>query len=499
MITRSMTGMKGNKGVLVTGFDNVILPLVVLDRNFNYINVNKAFLNACGKVKKDILGHNHFEFFPSEEKHAIFSEVVRTKKSYQSFAEPFRFTNPPGSSYWDLIINPVLDDNGNIESIVVSFKDVTKQKAAEEELRKSEEAYRKLFELNVVGLFRRVYDPVSGLYELFNCNDAYARILGYGSPDEIMGTSFEIHIQGKGNWNRYIKSLVKDRIAVNFRTKLKKRNGKLIWVLINASARDFESGKLLIEGTILDITDQKRTEERLVSTQKKLRAMASEILISDERQRQNFAASLHDSVVQTLGAAKLRSHFLEQYISHNGTDCLTELQDMISQSLTEARALMSELSSPVLSELGLIPALEWLTEQIKYQNKISINIETPNKFPSLTHELEVLLFQATRELFTNIVKHARATETKIRVSAKENTVQVEVIDNGIGFDRNKMFNTDSSGGYGLFSIRERLIHLGGRLRIQSKPDKGSRIVIQCPTSGGGGGNHTLEEQQQNTP
>lgn len=479
------------------GFDNVIIPLAVLDKEFKYINVNKAFANAFKRDKEHILGHSHFEFFSDESKHALFSEAVRTKKSHQSFAEPLNVPNRPGVSYWDTIINPIVNESGEVENVVLSLKDVTKQKIAEANIRKSEEDYRLLFELNVVGIVRRIYNPETDTYVFLNCNDAYKRILGYSPQDEMTYPSIEEVVHNKRDWNKYMKSLLRDKKVFNYRVRIKQKNGRSIWILINSSAREYkEKGKMLIEGIIIDITEQKRTEEKLLSAQKKLRALASEILISDERLRQNFAAILHDSVVQTLGVAKLHSHFLEQYISHGGIEYLTELQSMISQSITQSRTIMSQLSPPVLNELGLFPALESLAEQIKSQYKIPIKVELSKKCPPVTREIEVFLFQATQELLTNIVKHAMATESKIRISARGKNVQIEVIDNGRGFDRNKMYNTDSSGGYGLFSIRERLIHLGGCLRIQSRSDKGSRVVVSCPT---GGGNYTFEGQQENTP
>lgn len=149
-----------------------------------------------------------------------------------------------------------------------------------------------LFELNVVGIFRRTYDPVRKTYDLLNCNDAYARILGYSTPNEIRGIHIGTVVVRKKYWKNYIKLLFRDKKIINYRAKIKQKNGKIGWILINSGARDFEeSGKFLMEGTIIDITEQKRTEEKLQSTQKKLRALTSEILKADERQRHNCSNS----------------------------------------------------------------------------------------------------------------------------------------------------------------------------------------------------------------
>ena len=168
-----------------------------------------------------------------------------------------------------------------------------------------------------------------------------------------------------------------------------------------------------------DISEQKRIEERLRLAQKKLRAMASEIVMADERSRQHFATDLHDTVVQTLGAAKLRAELIQDQIPQGAQPIFTELQDMLSQSVTQARLIMAELSPPVLYELGFVPALEWLSEQIETQHKMKLISNPANVVQTLAHEIQVLLFQATRELLMNIVKHAKADRAEVKVSGKK--------------------------------------------------------------------------------
>lgn len=141
---------------------------------------------------------------------------------------------------------------------------------------------------------------------------------------------------------------------------------------------------------------------------------------------------------------------------------------------------MAELSPPVLYELGFAPALEWLTEQISNQHDILINFKT-KQIPPLVHEIQVLLFQATRELLMNVVKHAQTKTAVVKVSANGAIVKIEIRDHGKGFDSKRGFRTDvSGGGFGLFSIRERLKHFGGELHIRSKPGWGTKVTMTMP-------------------
>lgn len=251
---------------------------------------------------------------------------------------------------------------------------------------------------------------------------------------------------------------------------------------IDRIGKEQERNSKLLE----EIAGRKKTEERLRSAQKNLRAMASEIVLSDERSRQHFAADLHDSVVQTLGAAKLRMQLLRDHIKPEGLKMMSDLQDMITQSISQARFIMAEMSPPVLNELGFIPALEWLAEQIESQHGIPVNFSSKKSSHRMVHEIQVLLFQAVRELLMNVVKHSRAKQVFLIVSERAGKIRIEVKDDGIGMNKRNAFRSDLSSGFGLFSIRERLKHFGGQLKIKSEHGKGTTVLIQAPKGEGNG-------------
>jgi signal transduction histidine kinase len=98
----------------------------------------------------------------------------------------------------------------------------------------------------------------------------------------------------------------------------------------------------------------------------------------------------------------------------------------------------------------------------------------------MSREIERLLFQATRELLMNVVKHSKAQNATVKFSSRGQKVRIEVSDDGTGFDIKKTFQPDLKGGYGLYSIRERLRHIGGQLSIKSKPGQGTTIIVSAP-------------------
>jgi signal transduction histidine kinase len=139
------------------------------------------------------------------------------------------------------------------------------------------------------------------------------------------------------------------------------------------------------------------------------------------------------------------------------------------------------MSPPVLNELGLFSALEWLTEQIKTRHGIDVNFITSRRKQTIpiAHEIEVLLFQATRELLVNIVKHAQANSARVKVSSDDQKLRIEVSDDGKGFDIKSTFQPEFKG-YGLYSIRERLRHIGGQMAIKSNPGHGTTVLMLAP-------------------
>jgi PAS domain S-box-containing protein len=140
--------LKEQSRILESFFKYTVTPLVFLDRDFNFIRVNEAYAKAC---RRDILqfpGHNHFEFYPSDAK-AKFEQVVQTKEPYAAIARPFTFPDHPewGTTYWDWTLTPILDDAGEVESLVLSLEDVTKRKRAEEAVKAERQRFNDVLEM----------------------------------------------------------------------------------------------------------------------------------------------------------------------------------------------------------------------------------------------------------------------------------------------------------------------------------------------------------------
>ena len=521
---RADEAMRRSESLLRTIIDNSPDPIFMKDSSGRFLMANPATLAALGKPAEEVIGKGVAEYRDDPETGRILTENDRRimeSGQIEVFEETINYLPEP--HIYLSTKAPVRDQDGKIIGLVGIARDITLRKQMEQalqkskdelelkvvertrellsaneallaeiesrkriagELRQSEETYRQLVEMNPVGVFRTVDDPAALENKRLHCNEALLRILGYKSLQEWLAESTHKVFYSEADLKDYRAHLLRDGKVVNYKVQMKRKDGATIWALLNSTARNCD-GKLLVEGTVTDISEQIRIEERLRSAQKNLRAMASEIVLAEERSRQHFAADLHDTVIQTIGAAKMRSQLIQDEIPANALKDFQKMQDFISQSITQARFLMTEMSPPVLNELGFIPAMEWLAEQIQNQHGIKVEFVT-NGFTPLQHEIQVLLFQATRELLMNVVKHAKADKALVKICGDNKKVRIEVTDNGKGFDKRQAFRTDvSSGGFGLFSIRERIGHFGGNLLIQSQEGKRTRVVMTAPRHLGG--------------
>jgi signal transduction histidine kinase len=227
---------------------------------------------------------------------------------------------------------------------------------------------------------------------------------------------------------------------------------------------------------IQDITGLKRAEE-------KLRSLSSQLSLAEERERRRLASGLHDQVGQTLALTRFKLDALRSGLDEKDT-CrqLDEIEALVDEAIGQTRALTFELSPPMLYELGLEPALEWLAEQYEARYGISCKLEDDGRPKLVGDELRGVLFSSVRELLMNVVKHAQAQTAGISICRDGDNVSVSVKDDGVGFDTSDW--KWNGGGFGLFNIRERLIAAGGSIEVGSEPGRGTVVTLVVPLVAG---------------
>ena len=231
-----------------------------------------------------------------------------------------------------------------------------------------------------------------------------------------------------------------------------------------------------------EIEERIDNEKKMREQQEKLRSLSSELVLTEERERRQIAIELHDRIGQNLAVTKIKlGELRESYPSNPPATQLSQIYEIVDQTIQDTRSLTFEISPPVLYELGLRPALENLIEQFQKQYKIRINFSDDGQSESLDDSSRVIIYRAIRELLFNIVKHACAQSAEVFIRSIDDYIQIGIEDDGVGCDISQVDSRmNKARGYGLFSIRERFNHLGGRVDVQSKPGQGTRVILLLP-------------------
>ncbi len=224
-----------------------------------------------------------------------------------------------------------------------------------------------------------------------------------------------------------------------------------------------------------EVAERARSEERI-------RSLAAELSLAEEAERRGIAADLHDRIGQALAMLKVKLVEIQRSAAFSGYEpTLESMRSILDQAIHATRTLTVEISPPVLYELGLVPALQWLGEQFEVSSSLVVGFTTagadlPDDIVALT------VFKAVRELFVNTVKHARASRVEVSIRCTAGLVHVDYRDDGIGFDPTAVEHAGRHDAFGLFNIRERCEYLGGRVSFDAAPGRGVHIVLALPAT-----------------
>jgi signal transduction histidine kinase len=213
--------------------------------------------------------------------------------------------------------------------------------------------------------------------------------------------------------------------------------------------------------------------------------VSSELLQTQERERRQIAIEIHDRIGQALAVTKIQLGALTAMLENPAKLAAVEdIRKLITQAIQDTRTLTFELSPPVLYELGLQAALEWLAETIQAQNGLQVFVAGNQNEESLDTSRKVFLFRVVRELLFNVLKHAEAQKVHVQVSKAAESIYIQVTDDGRGIDPHCLNAQDSDANqdhsFGLFSIREQLRHYNGQLTLKAKEGKGTCATISMP-------------------
>ena len=350
-----------------------------------------------------------------------------------------------------------------------------------EHLRRCEEGCRALFENSREPMY--IVDPAA---RIVAANQALGELLGC-APAELIGRELQsFFCLSADAWRRLREQLGRERSVCDYELRLRRGDGSERDCLLTASVRQDAGGSLLgYQGIVRDITVRRREEARMRRYQEQLRILSSRLTLAEEELRREIALNLHDRLGQTLALLQMKVDALRASDPGAGLPVrLDEISALLDQADAETRSLISDLYPPVLYELGLAAAVKWLAGQFQERHGLFVAVEESGRPGPLPKDSQNLLFRAVRELLVNVVKHAHAARSRIVLHWEETSMRLQVEDDGAGFDPSRIDACENlSGGFGLFSIRERMDFIGGSFHLESAPDQGTSVILTAPLDG----------------
>jgi PAS domain S-box-containing protein len=391
-----------------------------------------------------------------------------------------QFRRKDGGVIWvSITARSVRDEGGNLLHYEGIIEDITERKQAEKALRESEEKYRTLVEAlpHAVAIIQDA--------RVVFANRAAAEMFRVGTPEQLIDTDAVMcSVEREG---KCLAAKDRERLTGaaatpgHYETTLQRTDGDSFPADVFVRPIVF-SGRRAIQVAVIDITERKRAEIELQRYQEQLRFLASELSLTEARERRRLATDLHDSIGQTLAMSKLKVDALRSEASSAvAANELRDVCNLLDRAIQDTRSLAFELSPPVLYELGIEAALESLVEQMQQVHGIPIKLLDDGRPKSLSEDTAVFCFRAVQELLINAVKHARPRKIEVSIRTEGSQIRITVVDDGTGFVPGEVFSREGrKRGFGLFSIRERLQLLGGSMKIDSKPRQGARVTLLAP-------------------
>ena len=230
---------------------------------------------------------------------------------------------------------------------------------------------------------------------------------------------------------------------------------------------------------------ESQAKEALKRSRQQLRDLASYLQDVREQERTRIAREIHDDFGQSLTILKMDLSWLKKHMIQDQPQIQTKIDAMfkvIDTSLQTLHVVSSELRPVILDDFGLESAIEWQAQEFQNRTGVRCRVDAGVADPDLTKEQSTAVFRIFQETLTNIMRHSGATEVDVRLEMNDDTLILEVADNGRGITDAEIANSQS---FGLLGIRERLYPLNGQVDFIGHPSKGTRVIVCVPVSGKG--------------
>jgi len=492
--------LRRNEELLRLVMDSSPIAMVYCDDEEQLRFVNRAYIDRFGLSPEDVIGRSLPEVLGPKAYESIRALVNAALSGMRSDVEATVPYERIGTRYMRCSYVPHIDNRGRTIGFTAVEVDMTDRRRMEDALRESEGRLRLALGAGQMGAW-----DVDVVTDLTHWDRKEFALLGVAegtvapSPDEFYR---RVHPEDLPLVQESVRRAIAETGALEHEFRVVRSDGEIRWLAAKGQVlNDHEGRPVRMVGVNFDVTERRRTEERLRSfTQElearvaertleltllhaRLRALSTELNLTEQRERKRLATDLHDYLTQLLALVCMKLGQIKRLMPQAAQSEITQTESVVNEALIYTRTLVAQLSPPVLHEFGLPVALRWLAEQmIRQELSVEVRQSVPDSVP-LPEDQSVLLFQSVRELLINIRKHAETHQAMMTIEQSHGDLCITVRDEGIGADLAAATANQpsaSSSKFGLFSIRERMLAIGGRLEINSSPGRGMTACLILP-------------------
>jgi len=443
----------------------------VVDEAYNVSFVNESGASYIGKDATSLLGKNIWQVLPEATDlfYGAFELVKKTKEPLQM--THYLFVGDIGR-WFNIKIYPTRKGG-----ISVFYRDVSKEKQAEESIRNLNDRYSAISAATNQILYE--WDLITDDVEF---NEVFFNVTGYKHGSEATKGSLHINLVHPDDRQR-----INEALRACFENKKANWSGLYRFKIADGSYRNMHSRGIIrfgtknealrMLGTIEDITEREQLNEKLMREQVSAQRKINEaVLDAQEKERAFIGRELHDNVNQILTTASLYLELAESE-SFQSPNTVQEIRALIRRGIEEIRLLSRQLTPPILRDIGLTVAIRDLVSLVAKASSIHFSVNTgADIVHELSNEKSLVLYRICQELLNNVIKYSGAIKCFIILEkTRKKCVRLIVKDDGKGFDANR-----TKKGIGLHSTVARVEIYGGSFQINSSPGKGCTVVVEIP-------------------
>ena len=378
-----------------------------------------------------------------------------------------------GDVFIRVTATPLKDSRGVSLGGVAVFHDINERKWSEALLRESEARFRSIVEATASALI-----ILSSEHRIQEFNPQAERVFGLSRADALGRDFLEVclPLEYREAVGLDIRQVLAGNPTPGFEVPVQ-ANEQAERTLLWSFSRLVESGdrEAVVIATGHDITERRQAEDA-----RRVRELAAHLQSAREAERKHLAREIHDELGQVLTGLKLEVSFLCRRAGGENSEFRTKLREfgrMIDGSIASVRRLATDLRPHILDELGMLEAIRWQVDEFQQRTGIPCDVELPGEEIDWGADRATAMFRILQESLTNVVRHAGATRTSVRVTRSDDRIILEVTDDGRGITEDQVEHSRS---FGLLGMQERARMFGGTLRIKAGEEHGTTVVLSMP-------------------